>query len=175
MGGKTRAATNCMGIFIYYSFIGILWMKIEVELIEVVDRIPTRIKLGTETYLLVNVREAEILQPVQLADDKKLPKLSKSKRKKRKPKGSVGFDESYHHWVSKKEIDMVKKILREEKTLQIFESLMEKTGMKLHHIRATLHYMRAHNMLIRKHCGYKNKRSQVIYQPISDAEINQTP
>ena len=150
-------------------------MKVEVDLIEVVDRKPTKIKLGTETYLLTNVKEAEIMQPAQLADDKKLPEPSKSRKKKRKPKDSVGFDESYHHWISKKEIDMVKRILHEDKTPPIFGSLMEKTGMKLHHIRATLHYMRAHNILIRKHCDYKNKRSQVIYQLINDTKINQTP
>ena len=128
-------------------------MKVEVDLVEVINKIPTKIKLGAETYLLTNVKEAEISQPAQLTDTEISTLSSRSVRKKRKPKDAVFLDKSYHHWVTKKEIKTIEKILLEAKKPIEFGIFVEKTKMKVHHIRSTLLYLRKQNMVIRNWDG----------------------
>ena len=163
-------------------------MRTEVNLIEVVGGEPTKIKLGSGTYLLINMdnvpseivvgderyllinvknadmRHVDVPRPEQPLVIGELFKPPKHENGRRVSDDIAGFDKNYNRNVRKGDIELIKNILHGERLT--IGALLEKTGIGLAQMRATLHYMKGHNMLLRRRHGPKNgkNRNQVVYR-----------
>ena len=67
--------------------------------------------------------------------------VTKKRRMKRKPKGSLGKDDTYNIWIMSDEHSNVKKAINKWGFIATTESIADITGLKMGRVRAILHWM----------------------------------
>ena len=70
--------------------------------------------------------------------------------KKRKPKNSFCFDETYKTWILKEEYEKVNKALHKWAFVATTKSVAKETGLSIRRVNATLHYMKKKNIVFVK-------------------------